>query len=216
MLSSRKTVHSIEIKQKITAQRIQWLICTELDYRPGCPEAIKAYDDDNRVLLVSSFSKVLAPGLSVGWIIPGKYYAQVEQQKYITSLTTPVLPQLALSRFLEDGGYDHHLCRIKPVYQQRRDAAKALIRKHFPAGSRTTCPQGGLLLWVELPKQINTLTLSEKALTYGISIAPGAMFTVGGKYQNYFRLCFGPLDKESDHKAIETLGRLAHQLLGNQ
>ncbi|WP_461541872.1 aminotransferase-like domain-containing protein [Spongorhabdus nitratireducens] len=186
-------------------------IYSELDYRPGRPEAIKAYDTDERVILVSSFSKVLAPGLSVGWILPGRWFKQVEQQKYITSLTTPVLPQLALARFLEEGHYDQHLRRVKPMYQQRRDIVRNLILRHFPEGTRVTCPKGGLLLWIELPEHSDALALSRAALDNGISIAPGPMFTVGGKYRNYFRLCYGTISNESDYKAIARLGELAHK-----
>ncbi len=186
-------------------------IYSDLDYRPGRPRAIKAYDTEGRVILVSSFSKVIAPGLSVGWMMPGRYFSQVEQQKYITSLSTPVLPQLALTRFLETGGYDRHLRRIKPLYQQRRDIVRGLIKTHFPEGTRSTCPKGGILLWIELPESVDALELSRQALLSGISIAPGPMFTVTSKYQNYIRICFAAMGTEEDFEALKRLGQLVHQ-----
>ncbi|MRI35262.1 GntR family transcriptional regulator [Endozoicomonas sp. OPT23] len=183
-------------------------IYSDLDYRPGRPKAIKAFDTEDRVIMVSSFSKVIAPGLSVGWMIPGRHFEAVEQQKYITSLTTPVLPQLALARFLENGDYDRHLRRIKPLYQQRRDRVRELVRESFPEGTRSTCPKGGLLLWIELPEEVDAYQLSQKALLSGISIAPGPMFSTSGKYSNFIRLSFATVNTKDSCDAVKKLGEL--------
>ena len=210
-MPKRNKERMVELARRHNIAIIEDDIYSDLDYRPGRPRAIKSYDTDGRVLLVSSVSKVIAPGLSVGWILPGRYFEQVEQQKYITSLTTPVLPQLALARFLGSGDYDRHLRRIKPLYQQRRDVVRGLIKHYFPDDTRTTCPKGGLLLWVELPQSVNAQELSREALANGISIAPGPMFTVACKYKNYIRLCFGAVSSEGDYDAIRRLGKLVYQ-----
>ena len=203
----------IELAQLHDTIIIEDDIYSDLDYRPGRPGTIKAYDEDGRVILISSFSKILAPGLSVGWIVPGRYFAEVEQQKYITSLTTPVLPQLALARFLSSGAYDVHLRKGKRLYSERKDRVIQQIRQSFPAGTQTTCPQGGILLWIQLPQQVDAMQLSKQALDHGISIAPGDLFSLSSKYRNYVRICFAAVNSELDYLAISTLGELATQSL---
>lgn len=201
----------LELAQQHDTIIIEDDIYSDLDYRPGRPGAIKSYDVDDRVILISSFSKVLAPGLSVGWVISQRYFGRIEQQKYITSLTTPVLPQLALIHYLNSGGYDVHLRKSKKRYLERRDRVIGQIRETFPEGTQTSCPQGGLLLWVQLPVEIDAMELSREALNRGISIAPGAMFSTTSKYRNFFRLCFGAMRDESDYRAVGQLGRLCDE-----
>jgi DNA-binding transcriptional MocR family regulator len=176
------------------------------------PRAAKSFDQDGWVLLCSSFSKTVAPGLRAGWVAPGRFRAKVEFLKLMANLGNATLPSLALAKFLENGGYDHHLRALRRMHAQGISLITALIEEHFPSGTCVTRPVGGQVVWVELPGQIDTLELWEMALREGICIAPGAMFSAKGKYANCLRVYGGHHDPATAERALRTVGRLTHQL----
>lgn len=185
----------------------------DLSFSYPRPRAIKAFDTQGRVILCSSFSKTLAPGLRVGWVVPGPHLKNVMHMKYVASVSTASLPQLALTEFIAQGHYERHLRKIRASYKQGRDAMTALLQRYFPDGTRISRPQGGFLLWVELPTAIDTTRLNEMACEYGISIAPGELFSVSRKYKNALRLNYTNCPSPQVEEAIRTLGGLCHELL---
>lgn len=162
------------------------------------------------MLLCSSFSKTLAPGYRVDWVAPGRFRERVERLKFEQTIATATLPQMAVTEFLENGGYDHHLrqMRRKLASQVQRMA----IAEHFPPGSRVSRPLGGFVLWVELPQGTSGLDLHQKALAQGIRIAPGVIFSAKQHFSNCIRLHCGFPWSDSIARAIRTLGRLAGAL----
>ena len=184
----------------------------DLAFGPARPTAAKAYDEHGLVLLCSSFSKTLAPGYRVGWIVPGRFQQKVEQLKTLFNITTASPTQLAIAEFLANGGYDHHLRTIRRVYARQVAQVRDAVGRHFPQGTRVTRPEGGFVLWVEMPEEINSLRLYEEALQKGISIAPGAVFTTtGDKFSNCIRLN-AAFWSERIEQALETLGGMAEAL----
>lgn len=181
----------------------------DLCFGPTRPKTAKAYDKEGLVLLCSSFSKTLAPGYRVGWTAPGRFNVQVERLKFMTSLATATLPQMAVAEFLQNGGYDHHLRKIRKAFATQMQRVTLAIGQYFPAGTRVTRPTGGFVLWVELPKSINALDLHRRALGENISVAPGPIFSAKQKYQNFVRLSCGQPWSEKLERALITLGRLA-------
>lgn len=177
------------------------------------PKPLKAWDTDGRVLLCSSFSKTLAPSLRVGWIAPGRYMERVRRLKFTNTLGTPVILQKTISDFLRDGGYDHHLRSIRRAYQNQLHLFSQAILRHFPAGTRLSRPQGGFVLWLELPAGIDTLTLYTEALKQQINTAPGALFSVKDRYRNCLRMNCGIPWSDVIAHAVETIGALAKQQL---
>lgn len=173
------------------------------------PKAIKAYDKEGGVLLCSSFSKTIAPGYRVGWIAPGRFKREVERLKYVTTIGTARLPQLAIATFLQSGGYDRYLRRIRKTYAAQVQRLIEAIGDYFPEGTRVTRPMGGFVVWVELPKSVDALTLYWKALEQKISIAPGPIFSAKGQYSHFIRLHGGILWSDRMEKGLMTLGRLA-------
>lgn len=141
------------------------------------PKTVKAFDRDGLVLLCSSFSKNLAPGYRVGWTAPGRFKFRVEQLKFMNTLATGSLPQMAIAQFLESGGYDRHLRRLRKSLATQVQLVSLAISRYFPEGTRVTRPLGGFVLWVELPKSVNSLELHRKALREKISIIPGSIFS---------------------------------------
>ena len=154
-------------------------------HRPG---VCKGYDEEGEVLYCSSFSKTLSPGLRVGWIAAGKYQEKVEYLKFVTNLATPTLPQLAVAELLESGQYERHLRKIRGEYARAVERMTGAVERHFPQGTRITRPQGGFVIWVELPENQDSFNLARELLTEGISIAPGPIFSATGKYRNFLRL----------------------------
>lgn len=152
------------------------------------PLSAKAFDTKGLVLWCASFSKTLSPGLRVGWAAPGRYRSTVAWLKYSTSLAASTLPQVAVARFLAEGGYRQHLRRIRRLYQQRVAELRRAVIRYFPSGIRVTDPAGGYLLWIELPEGIDTLALYRAALKEGIAITPGHLFSAGDRYRNFIRL----------------------------
>lgn len=184
----------------------------ELGFGTGRLNAVKAYDRKDNVLYCSSFSKTLAPGLRVGWVVPGRYFEQVAHRKYVSSLATSTLPQLAIAEYLAAGGYDRHLRKVRSIYAHQAQRMVEAIARNFPAGTRVTRPSGGFVLWIELPETIDSLELHRLALEKGISIAPGLLFSASGKYRNFIRVtCALPWDERLE-RALVTLGGLALSL----
>jgi len=180
----------------------------DLHFGPTRPKAIKAFDTEGLVLYCSSYSKTLSPGLRVGWTVPGRYQAQVEQQKWVMNQTTAIAPQLTVAAFLANGGYDRHLRHLRRLYQAQMAKMTQAVCEYFPEQTRLTRPEGGHVLWVELPADCSAMALHQTALAQGISIAPGVIFSPSRSYSNCLRLnTSSPWTPELE-QAMETLGQL--------
>jgi DNA-binding transcriptional MocR family regulator len=177
------------------------------------PFVAKAWDGTGNVLLCSSFTKSLAPGFRIGWIAPGRFRKEVELLKFISSIATPELPQMAIAQFIANGGYDHHLRKLRAAFLRQVQQVTEAVVEHFPAGCRITQPAGGFVLWVQLP-QVDGVRLFELARDAHIAIAPGPMFTNSGKYRNFIRLNCGHALTPRLELAIAKLGDLAKRLAG--
>jgi DNA-binding transcriptional MocR family regulator len=179
-----------------------------LSYDSRRPKAAKAYDNNNNVLYCSSFSKTIAPGLRIGWILAAKYQEQTKYQKFLDNICTSIHPQLTLAEFLSKGGYRRCIRHSASIYRQRMDQFRRWVSEAFPTGTRITNPKGGFLLWVELPAKYDTLVLYRKAMAKKIAITPGILFSAQGQYKNHIRLSCGAVDAEQARKAISALARL--------
>lgn len=162
----------------------------DISYQSPRPKTIKSFDTDGRVLLCSSFSKSVAPGIRVGWIAPGRYRDQVTHVKYVSSSMCPTLPQLAIADFLQSGGYNRHTRKVRLLYKQGRDHLIQCLKRYFPADTRISFPQGGYILWVELNKHYDAVQLASQCKHAEVSIAPGTLFSATGKFRHCMRLNF--------------------------
>lgn len=177
------------------------------------PKVAKAFDRTGLVLLCSSFSKVLAPGFRVGWVEAGRFTEKVERLKFLTTIATASLPQLVLANFLESGGYDRYLRRLRLAFSEQVRTMSQAIAKYFPPGTRLTRPWGGYLLWVELPGKVSALTLFRQALAANIAVMPGPVFSASGRFKSHLRISCGyPWSDEID-RALLTLGKLCEKSL---
>ncbi len=181
----------------------------ELPFGPKRSRTCKSYDDSGLVLFCSSFSKTLAPGYRVGWVVPGRYYHAVRMAKLTHTLATATLPALAIAGFLAEGGYDHWLRSVRTIYKENVTRVRRAILEEFPEGTTVTTPQGGFLLWVTMPSTVDALELYDRALAKGISIAPGHLFSLEQRYTNCIRISCGEHWSPRIEGAIRTLGSLA-------
>ena len=186
----------------------------DLHFEPPRPLPLKAFERNGGVMLCSSFSKSLAPGLRVGWIAPGRYLAKIELLKFVNTLTTPEVLQIVLAEFLAQGGYDHHLRKVRRLFANQVRQVTDAIASHFPEGTRVTRPLGGFVVWVELPGRIDTMQLYDAALHQGFSFAPGRLFSASDRYRNCLRLSCGHSWSERTEQAIVRLGQLVREGAG--
>jgi DNA-binding transcriptional MocR family regulator len=181
----------------------------DLAFAESRPRAIKAFDRDGAVVLCSSISKVLAPGFRVGWVIAGeRLRATIERLKLVTTVATAALPQRVVAAFFESGGYDRHVRSVRRLLGGQVGAVRAAIARYFPIGTRVSRPQGGYMVWVELPPGVDALKLHRAALAARISIVPGPLFSASGQYRNCVRINCGMTWTPSHDRALSTLGRL--------
>ena len=178
----------------------------DISYQSPRPKSIKSFDEDGRVLLCSSFSKTVAPGIRVGWIAPGRYRDKVTHVKYVSSSMCPTLPQLAIADFIKGGGYERHTRKVRLLYKQGRDHLIQCIKQHFPSDTRISYPEGGYILWVELNKRHDAVKLSTQCKQGSVSIAPGILFSATGKYRHCMRLNFSEKTELEREQGIKQLG----------
>lgn len=176
--------------------------------------AAKSYDRTGNVLLCSSLSKTLAPGLRVGWVAGGRRHREIVALKRAMSIGQPLIIQEAMGEFLEGGSYQHHLRRLrKQCYTQVRETVEYL-REHAPRGTFAHEPDGGYLLWLGLPDGLSAVSLARRAYREGITIAPGPLFAPGGGFDDQIRLnCGHPLD-DRRRSALGRLANLMREMVG--
>lgn len=182
----------------------------ELCFTEPRPRALRAEDDGSWIFHCSSFSKVLSPGMRIGWCVPGKHYDQVLRLKNDLNVATPVGPQLAVAEFLASGGFDRHLRHLRRTYRTLVEQYTDRVLTTFPPGTRTSQPRGGHVLWVEMPEPVDSLRLLEAAHRERITFAPGPQFAPDDAYRNFLRLNCAVPWSDAVADAIATLGRLAY------
>jgi DNA-binding transcriptional MocR family regulator len=184
----------------------------DLYFGPSRPRAAKSFDRTGNVLYCSSFSKTLAAGFRVGWAAPGRFRDRLELLKFAQTVATPTLPQMAIAEFLQQGGYDRFLRTLRRELAKQMEHVRQVVSSSFPEGTRMTRPEGGAILWVQMPASVDALKLHEEALRRGISVAPGPIFSSSGRYRSCIRLNTGNPDLEQVEVAVRTLGAIAHRL----
>lgn len=181
----------------------------ELAYCYPRPRSIKSFDTDDRVLLASSFSKTVAPGLRTGWVAPGRYLDRILHLKYIASGTCAPQPQMALAEFIGAGHYEPHIRRMRAQYQRHRDLMSDWVYRYFPEGTRASRPQGGFMLWVELDPQFDSVRLNQMLRSQGVQVAAGNIFSASGKYRNCLRMNYSSRDLARIEEAVRRVGAAA-------
>jgi DNA-binding transcriptional MocR family regulator len=206
MLSDEKKKAIATLANRMKIPVIDDDVYGDLHFDTQRPANIKSYDTDGWVLLCSSFSKSVAPGYRVGWCAAGRFTEQVIRLKAVTNVATTSIVQLSLLELLTTGAYDRHLRKLRPELHRLMLLTIQAIEKYFPAGTRISRPDGGLVLWVELPEIVNSFVLQKAALAQHINIAPGPLFSNKGDYTNYIRISCNNQWSKKVENALKKLG----------
>lgn len=172
------------------------------------PWPVKAFDRAGNVMLCSSFSKSLSPSLRIGFVAAGRHAARLALLRTVGSGGTNPITQHVLAEYLESGAYERQLRALRKAYARQVEAMQAAVTRHFPESTRFTAPQGGCVLWVELPEEVDASALHTRAIAQGVAFVPGELFSVSGLYRHCLRLnCGNPMTPVIED-AVRRLGQL--------
>lgn len=211
-IPDEKKKELVELLARYEVPLIENDVSGEIYFSDRRPMVAKAFDQKGLVMLCSSFSKDISPALRVGWVAPGRFKDKVEWLKFTNSTATATLPQMVLAEFLESGGYDHHLRRIRREYARNVALMSRAVERYFPSGTRVTRPQGGFVLWVQLPEQVDSLELYKRALQERITLTPGYVFSPTNQYRNFIRLNAAEWSLPIE-RAIQHLGEIISEMI---
>jgi DNA-binding transcriptional MocR family regulator len=171
------------------------------------PRSLKSFAPAD-VIHIGSFSKTLGPGYRIAWLAGGKHRGDILRCHNMAALATRVAPQRTIYAYLERGGMQRHIRRLRRQYAENLRFLQNEVARHFPTGTRTGEPQGGHFLWVELPEDRDTMELARRAEKAGISLAPGVLFSSRLHYRRFLRLNGAIVCNNDIVRAIATLGKL--------
>ncbi|MFD7462188.1 MULTISPECIES: aminotransferase-like domain-containing protein [unclassified Streptomyces] len=197
----------------VAARRGLWIVeddpYGELRFEGERVPWIASYEDAaDRTVLLGSFSKVMAPGLRLGWLrAPAGLLRACAVAKQAADLHTPTVNQLAAARYLADRDLDAHVARVAGAYGERRDAMLAGLPDALPEGSVWNRPEGGMFLWARLPEPYDTTALLPKVVEQDVAYVPGAPFHAGEPDRSTLRLCFVTQTPEEIGEGLRRLGR---------
>lgn len=173
------------------------------------PQPVKALDRDGIVTLCSSFSKTLAPGMRIGWMFGGAAAQKLRVGKFVASMSTPAALQECIAELLTNRGYQRQVRGLRQRCEHQVALFSRAVERHFPAGTRMSRPNGGFVLWLDLPGDVDTIAMHELALARSISFAPGPLFSASGEFRSAMRLNCGRELSPAVQAALQQLGELA-------
>lgn len=208
--------HKQALMQLLNAHRVPLVeddVYAELYFGRERPRPLKCWDARGESLLCGSFSKCLAPGFRVGWVVAGAHAERIQRLQLISTLSTNVPSQLALADMLRQGGVDAHFRRLRHTLAQRQQQMRAALLRLFPE-ARISAPDGGYFLWLEFDHRLDSRALHTQALACGFSLAPGALFSSQGQHNHCLRLNSSHPWSPALEAALARLAELIHQQLG--
>jgi 2-aminoadipate transaminase len=181
------------------------------------PSPLKAIDHHEQVIYLSTFSKMLAPGLRVAWLAaPEPMIERLSLHKQMFDLSTNSLGQWAVSEILWHNLLDDHLIMAREHYRRKRDIMLAAIAKHWPETVRVNHPAGGFHLWCRLPADIRARTLLREAAGERVTFVIGEPFHVDGGGQLQFRLSFGAPEEEHIEEGVRRIGNAIRHMMARR
>jgi DNA-binding transcriptional MocR family regulator len=181
----------------------------DLYFDGGRPRCLASFDTSGYVLHCASFSKTLAPGFRVGYLLPGRYAAKAFEIKATTNVCCATPTQIAIAQYLSQGTFERHLRKTRTVLERQARMMEERILRHFPPGTRVTHPSGGTVLWVQLPEGTDSIRLFYEAKAKGIGVAPGNIFSSCDQFSRFLRLSYGNIWSEAVDDALLRLGAMA-------
>ncbi len=184
----------------------------ELRFRGEAPPPLASLDEEGVVIHLGTFSKTLAPGLRIGWMVgPKELIRPATIAKQAADLHTATVAQRAAAELLTTFDYDGHLATIRRAYGERCLAMLAALERHMPEGSRWTKPEGGLFVWAERPKGTSADAMFDAALKEKVAFVPGSAFFAASPRHEMMRLNYSNRPPELINEGIARLGRVLRQ-----
>ncbi|GLU35345.1 PLP-dependent aminotransferase family protein [Trinickia caryophylli] len=184
-----------------------------LDYA-GTPLPTMLSMAPDHIVHCGTFSKVLAPGLRLGYLVaPEELHFKLVQAKQATDLHTPTFTQRLVHEVVKDGFLDEHIPTVRALYRDQCEAMRAALEHHMPQGVIWNRPEGGMFIWVTLPEKIDTMQLLESAIAENVAFVPGAPFFAHDAARNTLRLSFVTVPPARIDEGIARLARLIRERL---
>ena len=185
------------------------------DTQPNTP--LKSMDNMDKVIFIKSFSKIFMPGVRIGFItLPNNLFKNIIRAKHTTDISSSGFLQRAFDLYLRAGYWKSHIDNTKKVYEERYLLMLKHLERLKPLGIQYIPPNGGLSLWVKLPKNIDAIELYKEAINYNLAIVPGKVFYIDDSINtNYIRLSFGSVNKEEIIKGISILESILTKSMRN-
>lgn len=189
----------------------------ELRYEGEHLPSLKSLDAEGNVIYLGTFSKILAPGFRLGWVVAAPdALEQIIRAKQPADLHTASASQMATYQVAKDGFVDTHVERMKGFYKERRDVMLRSMQEHFPSEARYTRPEGGLFVWAELPAHLDTREVLAEAIHEKVAFVPGQGFHPDRSGQNTMRLNFSNVPPDTIREGIRRLGAAIERLVERQ
>ena len=213
-LTSQRRIQLIILADRYNIPILEDDFVGDLRYEGRSQPALKALDPGGRVIYVSTFSKILMPGLRVGFLVAdGPIYEYLVNFKRVNDLATSTLIQRALEAYVTVGRYQSYLRRSCQIFHTRRDAMLTAIRRYLPDGIELDPPQGGLFIWLHLPEDLSAEALLPVACEEGVEFSPGeSFFPDRTGSENWLRLNFVVQPPERIEEGIKRLGKAIKRL----
>jgi 2-aminoadipate transaminase len=181
----------------------------DLRYDGEALPPLKALDKNDQVIYLRTFSKILAPGIRLGWVVgPKSIMGKLSLMKQATDLCTPVITQVAVNEYLKRNYLWPHLQTIKASYANKCKTMVQAVQKYFPEEMEVNIPQGGMFLWASAPKHVDVTEMFKEAIEKGVAYIMGSAFYPNGEGNNTMRLNFTMQTPENITEGIRRLGEM--------
>lgn len=205
-LSIAKKRALVELLTRHDVPLIEDDVYGELHFAQDRPPPAKAFDTQGLVMHCASFSKTLAPGYRLGWVAAGRYAQAVRRLKLMTTLSTSIPVQAGIADYLQHGGFDRHLRKLRGTLLAQRGAMEAAIARWLPPEVSFVRPDGGYFLWLRLAADVDAMQLHRRGLAHGVNVTPGPIFSARHAHGNYVRINFGHPWSGQIEAAVKALG----------
>ena len=205
-MSKERRCQLLDISQRYNIPIVEDHPYHALRYEGTRVPSIASLDDNGHVIYLETFSKILSPGFRLGWVVaPEPFTRKLALAKQATDLCSSPFSQLIVLEFCKRGHLGPHIAHIRQEYAKKRDAMLNAMDEFFPKEVKWTRPEGGMFLWVELPKGIDTTEMLRDALEAKVAYVGGTGFYPDGRGENCMRLNFSYSTPETNREGIRRL-----------
>ena len=184
----------------------------DLRYEGETVPTLKSMDTQGLVVYMGSFSKVLSPGIRLGWLVAEpELLAKFNTAKQGADLQASTIMQIVVDTYLEDSDLDENIRNLNALYRKRRDLMLSLLEQEFPKGSSWTHPEGGLFIWATLPEHIDTAKIMPEVVARKVAYIPGHSFFAEGGVTNTLRLNYSNSDEEKIVTGMKLMGEVLRE-----